>query len=370
VEFMAALLSHDSDDSDKTLKNLTECRKQSIQVLPPDINESNAGFTVVKQRIRYGLGALKGIGDKVVQSILHARATEPFADIEDFLGRVDPKAFNRKALESLIKCGSFDYSKVSRRELFEAIDELISLAQTFQRDQQNGQGNLFAPRDGTPAKIVRRRFEQSEWSIIKKLSFEREALGSYISGHPLERYRKGLARIALSTQQLRSRKKGDHVSVAGVVTTLKLKNTKKGDRYASFVLEDELGTVDALVWPDNYNKLSEILSGDNPVLCKGKADISEERCTLIIDTVILLETIRNKQVTTARLRLDENQASVAQLTKLKGILENFPGNIPIFVMYARAGSMQSVTLPLLVEPSDDLSNAVEELYGRPVLIFS
>jgi DNA polymerase III subunit alpha len=370
VEFMAALLSHDSDDSDKTLKNLTECRKQSIAVLPPDINESNAGFTVVNQRIRYGLGAIKGIGDKVIQFILSARAKKQYEGIEDFLARVDPKAFNRKALESLIKCGAFDFSNISRRELFESIDEFISLAQSFHRDQANGQRNLFAPRDGSEAKIIRKKLALPEWSLIKKLSFEREALGSYISGHPLERYRKGLARIALSTQDLRARKKGEHVSVAGVVTSLKLKNTKKGDRYASFVLEDELGTVEALVWPDNYKKLAEILSGENPVLCKGKADISEERCTLIIDMITLLESIRNQQSSFAQLRLQEHHATMPKLIKLKRILEAHHGNIPVLVSYPHYESIRKVNLPLLVNPCDELAHMVEELYGEPVLRFS
>jgi DNA polymerase-3 subunit alpha len=370
VEFMAALLSHDSDDSDKTLKNLTECRKQQILVLPPDINESNSGFAVVNGRIRYGLSAVKGIGEKAITAILETRAQSQFADIEDFLSRVDPKPLNRKVLESLIKCGAFDCTEVSRRELFEQLEELISNANTFHKDMAFGQGNLFAPRDGTPPKMIRRKTGLSEWSSLKKLQHEREALGSYISGHPLERFRRSLTRIALSTQQLKTRKKGEIVTVGGVVTALKLKNTRKGDRYASFVLEDELGTIEALVWPDTYKTVANILADEQPLLCKGKADISEERCTLIIESVSLLESVRNQKASIGRIQIPKEHATIPTMMKLKEILSSYPGNLPLIAHYDANGTARRVVMPVLIEPSEKLCEAIEELFGFPVLHFN
>jgi DNA polymerase-3 subunit alpha len=367
---MAALLSHDSDDSDKTLKNLTECRKQQILVLPPDINESNSGFAVVNGRIRYGLSAVKGIGEKAITAILETRAQSQFADIEDFLSRVDPKPLNRKVLESLIKCGAFDCTEVSRRELFEQLEELISNANTFHKDMAFGQGNLFAPRDGTPPKMIRRKTGLSEWSSLKKLQHEREALGSYISGHPLERFRRSLTRIALSTQQLKTRKKGEIVTVGGVVTALKLKNTRKGDRYASFVLEDELGTIEALVWPDTYKTVANILADEQPLLCKGKADISEERCTLIIESVSLLESVRNQKASIGRIQIPKEHATIPTMMKLKEILSSYPGNLPLIAHYDANGTARRVVMPVLIEPSEKLCEAIEELFGFPVLHFN
>jgi DNA polymerase-3 subunit alpha len=233
-----------------------------------------------------------------------------------------------------------------------------------------GQGNLFAPRDGTPAKMIRRKTGLSEWSSLKKLQHEREALGSYISGHPLERFRRSLTRIALSTPQLKTRKKGEVVAVGGVVTALKLKNTKKGDRYASFVLEDEFGTIEALVWPDTYKTVADILADEQPLLCKGKADISEERCTLIIESVLLLESVRNQKASVGRIQIPKEQATVPTMMKLRDILSSYPGNLPLIAHYDINGTSRRVVMPVLIEPSETLCEAIEELFGVPVLHFS
>lgn len=376
VEFMAALLSHDSDDSDKTLKNLTECRNQNIEVLAPDINESNSGFSVINNRIRYGLSAVKGIGEKAVTAIIYKRQEKQFDDIEDFLSRMDYRSINKKILESLIKCGAFDCTGVSRRELYEQIDLLISTASEFHQNQEYGQTDLFAPRDDTPPKLRRPRTNQPEWPILQKLQHERESLGSYISGHPLERFRKSLKRIAISTDDFKQRKKGEVVSLGGMVTALKLKNTKKGDRYASFVLEDELGTIEALVWPDVYKQCQDTLHEEQPLIFRGRADISDERCVLIVDSVKLLEAIRNEKVTSAHLVISAKVANQKNsgplrvtIERLKEIFHRYPGNLPVFAYYELAGSRQKVILPIMIEPCEEVCEAVEELFGETALSF-
>lgn len=369
IEFMAALMTHDRSDSDKTLKNLTECRSKKIIVLPPDVNESLAGFSVTNDKIRFGLEAVKGVGDKAVRSIVEARKENSFQDIEDFLSRVDYRVLNKKVLESLIKAGAFDFSGVSRRELFESMEQLLRSAQVVQKERDSGQLGLFAPKDGTPPKVQRRKLNLPDWPTNTKLRFEREALGFYITGHPLERFRAGLAHLAISTDAVRLQKRNSTVAVAGVVSALKLKNTKKGDRYASFTLEDELGTIEALAWPDTYKTISEVLAADAPVLCKAKADITEERCTLIVESLALLAQVTSQEAKLGKLQPHTTWTSKVGLEKLKEILGRHPGETPLRLTCTHESYTFDVLLPLKVTPSEKLCEEVEELCGAPLLHF-
>lgn len=376
VEFMAALLSHETDDSDKILKNLTECRKQGIQVLGPDVNHSLLGFSVREGKIRYGLAAVKGVGDKAVQAVIDNRDAEgPFKDLEDFCNRVDLHAVNRRVVENFVKCGGFDFSGTSRREMSERLEDVLKIAQSSQQDRASNQISLFGSKP--PPRVVQRvALNLPEWPVNQKLAFEREALGFYISGHPLEKFRADLKRIgAIPIGELKNTKRQAEVRAGGVVTALKLKNTKKGDRYASFVFEDWSGTVEALVWPDIYRQVHQLISADEPVLMSGKVDGAEERITFIVQRIESLISLRDKSARQGVLVLKEDDNFEQRLDRLLNLFGKHTGKCPVKVHLAIEGGEVSVALrhhdngPVCVVPSEILCDEVEQLFGRPVLTF-
>lgn len=361
VEFMAALMSNEAGDTDKILKDLNECRKQNMEILPPDVNQSTASFSVSGNAIRYGLSAVKGIGDKAVELIIAERERGgDFNSIDDFISRVD--SLNKRVIESLIKCGAFDGTGESRRGMLEALEGLLKKAKT----KDNGQLSLFG---SAPVKR-----EVPEWPINQKLSFEREALGFYISGHPLEKFRAELKKLGvLSTDDIKN--STPSVRIAGVVTQLKLKNTKKGDRYASFLLEDWLGTIEALVWPDVYRNVANILVADEPVIVTARSEITDERRNLVVDSIESLISIRDKTARYGLLNLSVDDDLESQKDKLVNILEKHRGNCPLKVRIDVDGRFLSLVLkdkrdaPISVSPSETLCEEVELVFGRPVLSF-
>jgi DNA polymerase III subunit alpha len=377
VEFMAALMSHEIADSDKILKNLNECRKQKIKVLPPDVNHSIAGFSVQGGQIRYGLEAVKGIGEKAVQSAIEARnAKGDFTDIEDFISRVDLHAVNKRVLENLIKCGAFDFSGYSRREMTERIEDALRFQQAVQKEKDSNQMSLFGSLESTAPSIKKSKTNRPEWPINQKLAYEREALGFYISGHPLEKFRNDLKRWnSKTTQEIKQAGKQKDVRLAAVVTALKLRNTKKGDRYASFILEDWLGTVEALMWPDSYRAASHLLVVDEPVLVTGRLDVTEERCTLIVEKMESLISMRDRMATQGLLQIKESDNIENRIDELLRLFTLHSGPCPVKVKFDTIGAEVSIVLKdkkdvaVCVVPSEALCDQVEQIFGRPVLSF-
>ncbi len=374
VEFMAALMTHDMEDTDKTFKNFNECRKQGIAVLPPNLNESLASFTVRSGKILFGLEAVKGTGQKAVEAILRAREDGPFKDLEDLISRVDLNSVNKRVFENMIKSGGFDFSKVSRREMSDRLEDLLKVYAS-RKDVDPNQMNLFGAVAPKPV-VARRAVTVPEWPVNQKLSFEREALGFYISGHPLEKFKWDLKRLgALSTADVKV-KKAKEVRVGGVITALKLKNTKKGDRYASFALEDWLGTIDSLVWPDTYKKIQHLIVPDEPVMVSGRADVTEERCVLVIDKMESLIQLRDRSATQGFLMLTANDDIEQRMPAVQTIFRKYTGSCPVKVRLQLDDGEVSIVLrdsgnsPVCVGPSEALCEEVEQLFGRPVLTFT
>jgi DNA polymerase III subunit alpha len=377
VEFMAALMSFEMSDSDKTLKNLNECRKQGITVLPPDVNGSIAGFSVQERKVRYGLEAVKGVGERAVDAILTERKKGgAFESFEDFLMRVELKTLNKRVLESLVKCGAFDNAGKgsSRRELFEALDDCMKQAQSLQRGRDSSQIGLFGS-DTSVAQVVRRVTELPEWPVNQRLNYEKEALGFYITGHPLEKYRQDLKRLgALDTQAVKTGVKRDSVRIGGIITALKLKNTKRGDRYASFLLEDQLGTLEALVWPDKYRDLGEKLETNEPVVLQGRAEVTEERANFIVEKLELLTALRDATASYGclELRSEDDLALIERLPKLFRKYEG-PCQLRVTTDFFKRGEFVLLRdeddRPIKVQPSEELCEESEELFGRPALTF-
>jgi len=291
VEFMAALMSSEMGDTDKVIKNLAECREQGVEVLPPDVNEGGARFTVVGDRIRFGLSAVKNVGEKAVEVIQETREqTGPFKSLFDFCRRVDLKVVNRRVAESLIKCGAFDSTEVYRARLMASLDDALKSGQSSQRDRDSSQFGMFDLLDGPAGDPVDAFESVEEWTGGQLLAFEKETLGFYITGHPLDRFEESLKRLpVLPANRVRGHGNNGEVTMVGVVTALKLKNTKKGERYANFNLEDKTGFVDTIAWPDTYRETAESIARDDPIRVKGRLDVGEERITLIANDILPLE---------------------------------------------------------------------------------
>ncbi len=373
--FMAALMTLEMSDTDKTLKNLNECREMGVEVLPPDVNAGDVGFRVVGGKIVFGLAAIKGIGEKAVQKIIEERKKGgKFVSFIDFCNRLDSTLLNRRTLESFTKAGCFDWTKQSRAELMDLLEPVLKLVQTSRARNIEGQLGLFDTKDkGNSLIVPPSRQPIPEWPVNIRLSFEREALGFYLTGHPLEKFKKELQLFGSQTVEAVQRlTDGAQVNVAGVATFLKLKNTKKGDRYATFMLEDLVGTVEVIVWPDVYQKVQNLLASEDPIIVNGRLDVSDERRVLVANEVQSAIALRDRSAKEAIVRLAHHSCDNKKFVQLKKLLLSHQGNCPVkLVLFRNEHSETTLSLPeqIRIEPSETLCNKIEELFGEPVMTF-
>jgi DNA polymerase-3 subunit alpha len=391
VEFMAALMTSEMDDTDKVIKNLAECRQKGIEVLAPDVNESRSNFTPVGDKIRFGLAAVKNVGAKAVEVILDSRRKDgPFESLFDFCRRVDLTAVNKRVIESLIKCGAFDATGISRQRMIGALDDAMRGGQAYQRDQESNQINIFAVL-GAPAKGGKKPGDVypqvTEWSAQESLAFEKEALGFYITGHPLDKYERAIKKITNgSIAALKEKAAPGEVKLGGVVSALKLRNTKKGDRYGTFNLEDKTGFLEIIAWPDVYKKCAELLSADDPIFVKGRLEAGEERIQVIANEISLLAEaaakgrangngLGNDRRDGEKLHLHarESEISADELVRLRDMLLEYPGPCTVFLhLYAASLSETVIELPsqVRVAATPELEASVEKLFGERVTFHS
>jgi DNA polymerase-3 subunit alpha len=387
VEFMAGLMTSEMGDTDKVIKNLAECRAKEIEVLAPDINESRAHFTPVGDKIRFGLAAVKNVGEKAVEVILESREQEgPFDSLFDFCRRVDLTAVNRRVVESLIKCGAFDSTQMSRARMIAALDEAIRLGQAFQRDSQSNQIDIFGLL-GAESKAAQKPGplypEIEEWSAQQALAFEKEALGFYITGHPLDKYERVIKKLTSGTiAELKEKAAAGDVKISGVVSALKLRNTKKGDRYGSFNLEDKSGFVEVVAWPDVYRKSVEVLNSDDPIFVKGRMEVGEERMQVFAGEITpLAQEIAKSRASggangkpngngaKVHLYVRESEVSADELVQLRETLLEHQGPTVVFLhLFAPGKSETVIELPeqVRVASTPELEATVQRLFGGRV----
>jgi len=386
VEFMAALLTSEMGDTDKVIKNLADCRDKNIEVLAPDVNESGSNFTPVGDKIRFGLAGVKNVGEKAVEVILETRNQDgPFASLFDFCRRVDMTAVNRRVIESLIKCGAFDSTQVSRARMSGALDDAMKAGQGYQRDQASNQIDIFSML-GTTTKGSKKTGESypqvTEWSQQEALAFEKEALGFYITGHPLDKYERLLKKITSGTvTALKERGQSGEFRLGGVVSALRLRNTKKGDRYGSFNLEDKTGFIEVIVWPESYKKCADLLGADDPIYVRGKMEVGEDRIQLIANEVTALaEAVKNPKNAMASavaekvdLYVREDAVSADELVRLRDMLLDYPGRHTVY-LHLRGSAVAETVIELpeqvRIAPSRELEALVGERFGMRVSFHS
>jgi DNA polymerase-3 subunit alpha len=282
--FYAAVLSSEAHDAAKVFKYSKELRTQRIELLPPDVNESNADFTPLKGAIRYGLAAIKGLGTATVNAVIEARVDGPFRSYFDFAERVEQTALNRRALEGLVSAGAFDTLNPQNRTLdewrgvlFNSIDVALARGQRAKRERMLGQNGLFGAVAENDPYIDRLPIAAKGWSRAELLAAERAALGFYITAHPLDRYTDLLRGLNTTKSiELGSRSSGSRVTIGGIIGDLQIKTTRKGDRFALLRLEDEAGSTKCVLWPEPFRKCSALIQTDCPVVISGRLELGED----------------------------------------------------------------------------------------------
>lgn len=371
VEFMAALLTCEMDNNDKVLRHINECREMGIDILPPDINESNRHFTVSKGKIRFGLAAVKNVGSAAIESVISNRnESGKFASLYDFCKRIDLRKSNRRVIESLIKCGAFDSTGAHRSQMMAALDKALEVAQRFQKDRMSKQINMFDlfGTDGTDGG------DESfpnlpEWSDEELLSYEKESIGFYITKHPLNIFRDYLSKYTdTDTLAILNQNSDREIRIAGIVSNRKEINTRKGDRMCFITLEDLKGVVEVVVFSDLYKTCSDLLKRDQPILVKGKVGKEEDKDTakILASNIIPLSDADKLFPADTHLTLNLRAINKHQLQQLRGILLNHPGDCQTFlhlVTPQKSETVISLGNGFKVNPSPKLMNEIKSLFG-------
>ncbi len=270
LEFMSAMLSSEISNTDKVVKYINECREMGIAVLPPDVNSSNQDFTPDGQGIRMGLGAVRSVGGTAADSIIEARQSGgPFQSLYDFCERVDLTSVNRRVIENLIKGGAFGSLPGNRAQLTALIENAMESGQRVWRDRQSGQTGLFGIDAGDSAHQEHPLPPLPDWTSQQKLASEKEVLGIYVTGHPLDQFADKVAELSTHyTETLEGLEKGVEVAICGILTGITRKRNKDGKLWAAMRLEDRTGSVEAMVFSTQYERLLSNLVEDQAVLVK------------------------------------------------------------------------------------------------------
>ena len=372
AEFMAALLSSEIGNTDKVVQYINEARELGLEILPPDVNESGFKFTVVgDRRIRFGLGAVRNVGEGAIASIIAGRAEEPYTSLTNLVERIDLRLCNKRVLESLVAAGACDTLGGHRKQLIEALEPALAEAQLLQADRDAGQESLFG--DGMGGAVPRAPLvlpDVPPWTEAERLAREKEVLGFFISGHPLGRYRDEVELFGTRTTATLGTWSEHPVSVGAVVTAVKRQISKKtGKEYARLVLEDFHGTAEAIVFPDAWAKLNQTVLPDSALLLTGgysDRDRGEDHAPFIVESARPLDQIKGSGAVALSLRWRAPSAPTPDLLKQAAALcTAHPGPTPLYIEWSD-GNGEAVRLRsrrVRVAAEEDLVRALRDLLG-------
>lgn len=371
IEFMAALLTSEVQNADKIVKYIAECREMGINILPPDINESYKDFTVIGNQIRFGLAAVKNVGDAAIESILSEREQRgKFQSLSDFCKRVDLRKVNRRVVESLIKCGAFDFSKAYRSQMLTILDDILERSQSAQRKRGEAQLSMLMSvleekDEGYP--------EIDEFPENQLIIFEKETIGFYISRHPLSRYQEEIKKYSHEdTSTLPGLPNGTEVKICGLVSGLKEIHTKKGDRMAFLNLEDMKGFVEVILFPEVFKASLTCLREGDPILVRGTLDLAEDRVKIKGLEVHSLSKGSSSQMKTLHLKISVSSLSPSQLFDLKEIILSNKGAYKVLLHFMDGNERETVVAlsdQYRVDPSQKFQNDIKNLFKSPLISF-
>jgi len=373
AEFMAALLSSEIGNTDRVVQYINEARELDLQVLAPDVNESGYKFTVVgDQRIRFGLGAVRNVGEGAIASIIAGRQAGHYRSLVELCDRIDLRLCNKRVIESLIDSGACDSLGGERSQLVAALDHAFSEAQVRQQERFTGQHALFGETPQLPAPSSRLP-EVPPWTEHERLTREKAVLGFFISGHPLAKYRPEVELFGSRTTATLGMWSAQKVTVAAVVTVVKRQTSKKtGAEYARLTLEDFHGAAEALVFPEAWSKLNSLIRTDGAYLLTGSyspRDRGEEQAPFIVEGVRLLDELKPSGAIGVALRWSQGHSPQPETTRaIAALCAAHPGPIPVFLEWTGANGAGNETVRLRsrqfrVDGAEDLLAALRNIVG-------
>ncbi len=369
VEFMCALLNCEKNNTDKVVEYVKESEAMGIKVLPPDINHSLKEFDVVDNRtIRFGLLAVKNVGSTAIDSIVEKRGTEPYKSIYDVCERVDLRLANRKVFESLVKCGAMDPFGAFRSQMMSVLQRALELGAKKQKEKAAGQVSFFDFEGdaGGFNKEMETFPDIKEWHKTQILTFEKEILGFYVSGHPLMHYQTEVKEFTdISTKNLKQASDGENIRLVGLIEHVKLTNTRKtNERMAILRVEDTEGEVEVVVFPSAYARLADYIKDGEVIFLNGKVSLRDDVPKIIAED---MKHIHDVYGSIKAINIDLYGVGEQELKDLKRKLSNFPGKVPV---YLRLNTKSHKSVEILVgedfyvSPNERLMNEIKELVGK------
>jgi DNA polymerase-3 subunit alpha len=363
---MAALLTSETGNTEKVVKYINESRGMGITVLPPDVNSSDLDFTPVGEAIRFGLRAIKNVGENTVKGILEARAElGRFSSIYQFCDHIDPRLLNRRVVESLIKSGAMDSLGARRSQMFNVIDRAMERAQRRMREKASGQHGLFGA--AAAAETAEEPLpDLEEWPEHEMLASEFSTVGFYISGHPLSKYAARLAELkAVDLASVEGRRSGEEIAVAGIVIAMRSMRSRKGDRWGILTLQDTTGVLEVLAFPESYGRLEAVFKSNAPLILKGRVNVEEAGTRLAVMEARKLEDMAQRLPGTMRVRVDMSALDAAKLDELKQLFASKPGSCSVaFDLISSDGEVATLRADQRVRPDQELVREVCRLCGE------
>jgi len=344
VEFMAAVLSNEISNTDKISIFVGECQRMGIAILPPDVNRSSLKFSpeqieqkkagedsTMSDGIRFGLAAIKNVGEAAMEAAIAEREKGGlFKSIDDFCKRVDPRKINKKVLESLVKCGAFDFTGEYRSALFSEVDNVLAASASSHRDRASGQVSLFDELPAMSPAPKRQSSAVAPWPQSEMLAFEKELLGFYVTGHPLDEYRSVLESGKYSpVQSLSELEDKATVQVAGALTVVDKKFTKKDSKpFAIVTIEDLTGSLEVMIWNDAFTKCASLLEQGRVVAVTGRLDKREETARIVASELKPVKPgapVQSRESATVVLSFPLEKTNEQELLEIKSLIDQYPG---------------------------------------------
>ncbi|MBN2136591.1 MAG: hypothetical protein JW720_02175, partial [Sedimentisphaerales bacterium] len=388
VEFMAALLTYEMDNTDKVVDYIGECREMGIEVMAPDINESGVDFTPryvggedgkKKEVIRFGLAAVKGVGGKAVEQIIAARQkVGKFESLFHFCENVDLRAANKQVMEALIKAGAFDRLGGGRHQMMAGLEAAMENGASLQVDRANGQMNFFGSAGQTDYSEDEKRLPQvAPWPEAQMLAYEKEVLGFYVTSNPLSHHAETLDIYSThNSSQLRDGEGVKEVVVGGMIARIRYNLTKNGKnagaKMAVVVLEDLQGQVEVVLFPRVLKKYGHLIKEDEVVFVEGNLDFRREQPNVLASKVVPLEKIKDEVAVKVRISLEARDVSEAKVAEIRSICEHHKGKSEVFVAVqtAKGRVRTSVDKKLSVDPDEEFCRKMRKVIGKKNLTLS
>ncbi|MDZ7773738.1 MAG: DNA polymerase III subunit alpha [Balneolaceae bacterium] len=378
AEYMAAVLSHNMGDIDKVSKFIEECYRNGITVDPPNINTGEGKFVALDGRIQYGMEAIKGVGSGAVDAVVAERGENgPFESVYDFARRIDSRVCNKRTLESLFQAGAFDSINPNRRQLLENIETLLSYGSRVQEMMESNQSDLFGDGSGTASAIDEPNLREVEpWSNIERLNKERELIGFYLSGHPLNKYREEVRLFCshvLDPDEMEQLGDRTEVRCAGIITSVKRVTDKRGRPFAFLQVEDLSGSMEVIAFNDVYDRCLGMIQVDTLVVIDGVTDSKGGEPKILANSFERIESMREKYADRLELRLDIDTSQVRE-EELRRMAELFAehrgeANVRFNVISREAKRPFPMHVrKFVVEPSEELMTELRSLVGEDAVV--